>query len=68
MTRAVHFLRDDVQELVLYLTMMLIVVSWMLREIHIAFFSRSRAEEGLVSSRRQSRMSPRRTGNSSPPP
>ena len=31
--------KDDVQELVIYLTLLFIVLSWMLREIHIAFFT-----------------------------
>ena len=30
---------DDVQELVVYLTLLLVVLSWMLREIHLAFFT-----------------------------
>ena len=30
---------DDVQELLVYLTLLFIVLSWMLREIHIAFFT-----------------------------
>lgn len=30
---------DDVQELLLYLTLLVIVLSWMMREIHIAFFT-----------------------------
>ena len=30
---------DDVQELLVYLTLLFIVLSWMMREIHIAFFT-----------------------------
>ena len=30
---------DDVQELLVYLTLLFIVLSWMLREIHVAFFT-----------------------------
>ena len=30
---------DDVQEPLVYLTLLFIVLSWMLREIHIAFFT-----------------------------
>ena len=33
---------DDVQELLLYLTLLVIVLSWMMREIHIAFFTTGR--------------------------
>lgn len=59
----------------MYLTLLLIVVSWMLREIHIAFFSgelrgggeRGGGEESSTTSRRQSRMSPRRTVITSAP-
>ena len=30
---------DDVHELIVYLTLLIVVLSWMLREIHIAFFN-----------------------------
>jgi len=30
---------DDMQELLVYLTLLMIVLSWMMREIHIAFFT-----------------------------
>lgn len=30
---------DDIRELLVYLTLLFIVLSWMLREIHIAFFT-----------------------------
>ena len=30
---------DDMQELVIYLTLLFIVLSWMMREIHIVFFT-----------------------------
>mmetsp|Transcript_1786 Transcript_1786/g.4291 ORF Transcript_1786/g.4291 Transcript_1786/m.4291 type:complete len:81 (+) Transcript_1786:87-329(+) len=33
--------QNDFQEVVVYLTMLFIVMSWMLREIHMAFFALS---------------------------
>lgn len=44
--------KDDIQELLVYLTLLFIVLSWMLREIHLAFFAASNDPESSSSARR----------------
>jgi hypothetical protein len=44
--------KDDIQELFVYLTLLFIVLSWMLREIHLAFFSAASDPESSSSARR----------------